>query len=43
LESPTYTVYAKRERAAGLNLDVSDARNGSIAKLLWELRPDGRL
>lgn len=43
LESPTYTVYAKRERAAGLNLDVSDARNGSIANLLWELRPDGRL
>jgi len=40
-ESPTYTVYAKRERAAGLDLDVSDAQNASISKLLWKLRPDG--
>ena len=42
LENPVNTVYAKRERAAGLNLDVSDAKNAPTTTLLWHLHSDGR-
>ena len=41
-DDPLYTVYAKRARATGLNLDVSSASNASVPKLLWELRTSGQ-
>lgn len=43
VENPTNTVYAKRDRAAGIDLPVTDTSDASIAKFLWGLRPHAQL
>ena len=39
LRNPYYTIYARRQRAASVNMDVPDTEHASLTKLFWRLRP----